>query len=226
MNRRDWLGLIGLLTLGVSSSHAAEQAIDLKPFVRINSDLSAEFEFTPDNAHRVLIDAEPKVLKQIKVTVANRVLTVHATGSFQTRKPIRLRVFAPALSAISMAGTASFSTENLTADRFELKARDSASVEINKLNVRLLASDLADSSTASVAGNVVSQHVTVQGSASFEAQKLKSETATVEVSDAADAVLHVTNELKVHVSDSGSVSYLGSPKLSKSVTDAGDLEKI
>lgn len=226
MIRRDWMGLIAAMLLGVGSSQAADRSMDMKPFTRISSDLPAEFEFVADKAYRVSIDAEPKVLKKIKVTVANQVLTVQATGSFQTEQPVRLRVFAPELSAISMAGTASFSAKNLSADRFEILARDSASVEINKLNVRQLASDLSDSSTASVVGSVTSQQVTVQDSASFEAGELKSQSAMVDVSDAGDAVLNVTDDLKVNVSDSGSVRYQGSPKINKSVTDAGDLEKI
>jgi hypothetical protein len=208
------------------TAQAAETTTAMKPFTALSSDLPAQFELVVGDKHSVQIDAEPHVVKKIGMTVKGGVLTIGATGEFQTEKAILVRVSTPSLSAITMGGAAEFSAENIPSQRLTLVGKDSASITIEKLNVEQISSDLAGSSTASLVGNAGSQQIRVHESATFEARALQSKSATVEVSGAGDAVLNVANELQVTVSDAGSVSYQGSPKLKKSVQDAGSIEKI
>jgi len=227
MNRRDWVFAVSALAFaGLTSAQAAEKSITLEPFAELHSDLPALFELVNSDSHSLHISAEPHVLKRIGVQVQDGVLTVRATGSFQTQQAIRLQVSTPALNAVSMGGAASFSAAKMPASRFSLTGKDSASITINKLNVEQLISDLAGSSTVSLNGNAGSQQITVRESASLEAKDLRSQSAVVEVSGAGDAVVNVESQLRVDVSDAGSVSYQGSPRLEQSVKDAGSVDKI
>ena len=60
---------------------------------------------------------------------------------------------------------------------------------------------------------------------SYQASKLASEEAVIEVSGAGKAVVNATNSLEVDISGAGAVEYLGDPKVKQSISGIGKVRR-
>src|SRR5207247_11476060 len=76
-----------------------------------------------------------------------------------------------------------------------------------------------------VAGKVQRQHVDLSGAGSFQASKLDSDEAVIEVSGAGKAVVNAANSLEVDISGAGAVEYLGDPKVKQSISGIGKVKR-
>jgi RNA polymerase sigma factor (sigma-70 family) len=106
------------------------------------------------------------------------------------------------LPEVVLAGTGNFTGKGV-------KARRAAFVINGSKNVIRLS------------GTADEQVVTINGSAKFEGRELKGKQATISVNGPGDVIVNVTDGLKASVAGPGSVRYLGSPKVEKSVFGGG-----
>jgi hypothetical protein len=78
---------------------------------------------------------------------------------------------------------------------------------------------------ANVAGKVQRQRIDLSGAGSFQASKLASDEAVIEVSGAGKAVVNAANSFEVDISGAGAVEYLGDPKVKQSISGIGKVRR-
>ncbi len=75
------------------------------------------------------------------------------------------------------------------------------------------------------AGKVGRQKVDLSGASSYQAERLVSSDAVVDVSGAGKAVINASNSLAVDISGAGKVEYLGEPKLRQTISGIGKVAR-
>ena len=151
----------------------------------------------------VTVEAEDNLLPLLETTVENGVLRLGVKDGVgvHTTRPIRYRVSARTLNAVSVSGSGRVHATGIDAERF------SASI--------------SGSGTAEVAGRADDVRLTVSGSGDFRAADLKARTLRVNISGSGNATVNVSDRLEANVSGSGSVQYLGNPRIDQRVSGSG-----
>jgi hypothetical protein len=72
---------------------------------------------------------------------------------------------------------------------------------------------------------VTGQSVSVSGAADYQAAKLASDSASVEVSGAGKIVVNARKKLNASISGAGVVEYLGDPVVTQSISGAGRVKR-
>lgn len=116
--------------------------LDLKDFSDITVSGEAEIEFTEDSVCKVEFVGKEKVFEKVDIKVENGTLNV----SWKDKKPAfigkndgyTLRVSAPKLYSLKVAGACDFEADHITADGFSLSISGAGDVEIGKLKADIV----------------------------------------------------------------------------------------
>ena len=99
---------------------------------------------------------------------------------------------------------------------------DIAAKGINTDRLKIM---LLGSGNISTAGTAERQEITLAGSGNYRAEKLKSKTATINLSGSGDADLDASEDLNVNIAGSGSVRYTGDARVTQKILGSGSVEK-
>lgn len=133
--------------------------------------------------------------------------------------------------SLSYAKDKSFQTKNFpvyhvgVANLRELQVAGSGDVKTSKLDSNTLSVVVTGSSDVSLAGRAEDLTVSASGSSSINAGELRAKTAKVVVRGSSDVTVNASDTLDAQVNGSGSLIYLGTPKLTKSVSGTGSIKQ-
>ncbi|MGB7181361.1 MAG: head GIN domain-containing protein [Burkholderiaceae bacterium] len=194
-------------------------------FDRLSVGIPAQVNVVLGSKSEVRLSAEKQVLDSLAVSVADGELQIRSTKGYSTQQAVNIVVMTPSLKAVNGHGAVSLQIDKLHADNFIVRGADSADIQLNDVNLRVLMSDLSGSSSMTLAGQVASQQVKLSDSASYDAENLTGQSAVLKVSGAADAVVRVSDQLDVTIKGAGSVEYIGDPVVKKKIGEAASLDQ-
>jgi hypothetical protein len=128
------------------------------------------------------------------------------------------------LTEVDIAGLAHVHAEAITTDRLRVKFGGLGDVRLSKLNAQRLDVDVTMPSPCEieVTGQVVEQHVSLNGMGEYDAHALESRTTTVALSGpGGHAIVRAEDNLTVSITGPGRVEYYGQPRVTKRVSPLG-----
>jgi Putative auto-transporter adhesin, head GIN domain len=229
------LGMAGSLALAVPARQVRAAAPATATETREVSDFDAiawtgvgEMSIEQTGRERLILEAEPAVLRKIVAQVRERRLSIgFAPGGFQTRLPIRFRLEVKALQAFESHGSGDARIGPLTTDRLNLLLSGSGGVQLARLTARTLRARIEGSSDLGIAaGRVESQQIAIAGSGDYQAGALVSDHAEVRIDGSGSASLHALATLNARVDGSGDVEVRGKPALTQRVSGSGSVTLV
>jgi hypothetical protein len=203
-------------------------------FHRIEINGQANVTLVQGTAEGVTIEAPPSSLARIRTAVRNETLVVEVaqarsiwqwfSGRGTSRTPhitIRLRD----VDRIEAAGAVTLDADSLKSNDLRLDLAGACTLKFRDLQAMTLRIDGSGAIKIDIAGKVARQRVDLSGAGSYQAERLVSEDAVVEVSGAGKAVVNASNSLAVDISGAGRVEYLGDPKLKQSISGIGKITR-
>ncbi len=211
----------------------------------------ATIELTQGDTEYLRAEADPEIMKRVKVDLSNGVLTLGVKakegGIFgwfnQGNAPVRFVLRVKQLSNLDLSGAARANVGDLTQDQFTLIGSGASAADFATLNVAMWDVTLSGASNIKVmkvtsqfhkveisgASNLiidqpsaVSQiEVELSGASNLRAKNLKATTANIEASGASHAELAVSENLIADASGASSIDYFGSPKAQTESSGAG-----
>jgi len=197
-------GMFGPATAG--SGNIISQTRAVEPFQEVRLMGAADISHVMATETSCEIEADDNLVPLITSTVENGVLKIEFTGSLQPTQRIKIRLAGAPLQALSIAGSGSFTTDQVDGEKFEFS--------------------VAGAGDAKLAGQTQRLKVGISGSGKVQAPQLKADVATIQISGAGSVNLHVDSSLKVNISGTGSVKYSGTPQVSQSISGAGTVEAV
>lgn len=211
----------------------------------------ATIELTQGDTEYLRAEADPEIMKRVKVDLSNGVLTLGVKakegtmfGWFnQGNAPVRFVLRVKQLSNLDLSGAARANVGDLTQDKFTLVGSGASAAEFAGLTVDMWDVSLSGASSIKVE-KVTSQfhkvdisgasnlnieqpstasqvEVELSGASNLHAKNLKVKTANIEVSGASHAELAVSENLIADASGASSIEYFGSPKAQTESSGAG-----
>jgi putative autotransporter adhesin-like protein len=141
----------------------------------------------------------------------------------RSSRAVRLKVNLRDIDSIEAAGAVAFVADRLKSNELELAG--ACSFRVGDLQATALKLDGSGATKVQLGGKVVRQQIDLSGAGSYEAARLASDDATIDVSGAGKAVVNARNALSVDISGAGKVEYLGDPQLRQSISGIGKVSR-
>lgn len=190
------------------------------------------------------ITASERVLEEITAVVHGDTLEIELPGAWINPGPIEYELVLPALSSITVAGSADVDGDltpdgedvtvavtgsgtvelgGATADAVTVSISGSGDVRLDDVAARSVDVEIRGSGTASLEGTTDELAVRIPGSGDVAGADLVARDATVEIRGSGTVTVHATGTLDARISGSGDVRYLGDPEVTSDVRGSGDV---
>lgn len=172
----------------------------------------------------LVIEAEKPLLGRISSHVKDGVLTFDIQGrQFSSRHPVRYHLTVKNLKVIDARGSGDIDARNLRGQVLDLHLAGSGNASVRALETQQLRVRIIGSAQVALDGRAAHQTVSIEGAGDYDARRLQSSQATVSISGAGNAVVHVKERLTARISGSGEIQYHGNPKVESAITGAGEV---
>ena len=189
---------------------AATQAREHSGFTAIALSAPVDVELTLGERESVVLEGDEEVLARIETAVEQGALHIRrkpGTSGWNSLGPVRARVTARQIHALSIAGSGDIKAAQLSNDSLAIAISGSGDVSIG-------------------GGKVQSLNVSIAGSGNVKAAKLDAQSVSVKISGSGDALVWARQSLAVKVAGSGDVSYYGDPSVAQSVAGSGNVRRL
>ena len=187
-----------------------------------------ELNITQGTSESLTIEAEDNIMPRIKTTISNGDLYIGFESDnwqdmVRPTRTVKFDLKVRSLKQLDLQGLGNLTMPNWQADAATIKVGGAGGVKITKLTAGNLMVSMTGAGNVDLAGKVTSQTITLSGLGNYAAGALDSQQATVNLTGAGGAEVWTRNDLAVKISGAGTVSYYGSPKVSKDITGLGVL---
>lgn len=186
---------------GMSHVYAASEKT-LKRFNEVQLNGTYDLVIEQGSKHSIGISGDHSI-DVVNTSVTGSTLHVNSISSMPDAEKIVLTVTTPKLYKLTINGASRVGLDNL---------------DLPMLGVVLNGAGIVNAS-----GQVDDLSVVIAGSGNVDADKLKTESASVEISGAGNVSVHATKHLDVNISGVGNVDYKGKPTVKRSITGAGQV---
>jgi hypothetical protein len=206
----------------------------LAPFKRIQLSGSTTVNLVQDTNGPLVIGATPRSAPRITAKVRGDTLYVYASDNTRWWKSLfgrgqagapQLTIHFKDLDAIEVTGGVRISARDVHVPSLTIDGSGGTSLQIDDLRVSTLRVSADGALKAVLAGQVTDQSISVSGAGDYQAAKLASENATVDVSGAGKIVVNVRKTLNARISGAGVVEYLGDPDVKESISGIGRVKR-
>lgn len=216
--RAALLALIWVVPLGLA---AAEKRFDVSDFNAIHFSGVGDVHVVQNGRESLAVSGSAEALDAVTVDVDHGVLYIEMDDRHHFRRGPRFELEVKGLDDITASGAGQVHAEGLDGRELFVDVRGDADIVLERLAVQELNASSSGAGKFTVTGRVERQVVSLAGASRYRAEDLASDFGEVNIRGAADARVAVAEVLDVRVSGSGSVEYIGFPRVYSTVKGAG-----
>jgi len=232
------LGLTGCTTLSPAESQPIEGSGTLAEETRPIGDVTAVELAMPGTLHIELgaasslrISAEDNLLERIQTEAplggGELVIQTSPGVSLLPREPIDYYLTVTGVDTLIVSSSGDVEAPDLVAPHFSVTISSSGNVSVRSLQAETLDVELSSSGNLIIAGGQVGrQEISLSSSGSYMAKDMASLEAQADLSSSGSATIRVQESLRVSLSSSGTLYYIGSPELQVDVSSSGKAVQI
>jgi Putative auto-transporter adhesin, head GIN domain len=190
------------------SGQLSSESRQVNGFSKVELTGAGELSIEQTGTESLTISAEANLLPMLTSNVSGDtlVLGTQTNAKIVPTKPITYTLTVKDLNGLAVSG--------------------SGNVTVTKLATTAFNTSISGSGTITVNGTAVDQNLEITGSGRYQAEELTSESAKINISGSGVASVRVTDELDVHISGSGTLTYTGDPKeVTQEISGSGKLIK-
>jgi len=208
-----FLGLsVQQLSAGVTGFAPDNDDRSISGFTKLDVSGGFEIILTQGRSESLTIEADKKVLNNIKTRVTGKTLEIYTKGTIRNYSKIRIYLTFKQLESIDLSGAVKLiADQSLQFDRLELDISGACTIEFD-MEADRLDLDLSGASKLMLNGYVNHLEADCSGSSKLLLAGLKTKTISLDSSGATTAEFWVTESLDVESSGASSIRYKGEPK--------------
>jgi hypothetical protein len=234
MTTRDWPGwsamaiaLAGAAVLTATDAGADATAREQRAIGRVDSvalDAPAELRVTQGAAETLAVEAEARLLPLLRTRVEAGMLRIDLAGSVRTRTPLRVHLTLRTLQRLQSDGAGDVRIGPMRTPRLSIELGGSSSAQVASLDADRLDLALTGSSQLQIGRGTARQlRARIDEAAAFDAPDLRTAQAQLQMAGSAQARMHATQHLDAVLSESASLRYSGSPRVTRQTNGAAEL---
>jgi hypothetical protein len=174
------------------------------------------------------IEAEDNLIQFFRIEVAGARLTIDSNpnSDLSPTEPINFYLRVKNINNIILKGSGNIQSESIKSDLFSMTLDGSGDIKIPKFRANSLIVSIPGSGDIRLSGSVIDQDITVGGSGNYFAKGLTSVTTKIKVSGSGSVEVQAKEALDANIKGSGLVRYSGNPKVTRSISGSGSVERI
>jgi hypothetical protein len=203
-------------------------ALQSPDFDRVEIEAPVDAHITVGGPASLSFEGYANVIPHLRTEVIKGVLHIFTDDAtdIHTDKQIIAHITVPALTGLDLSGSSDAVVAGaVNASDFSLDVSGASSVDIQDLHVKTFSADMSGSTNLTLRnGDIGNGNFEVSGSGEIYAFGVSQQSATLDLSGAAEAEVNVTGKLDVEISGAGSVLYKGHPAVSQDISGAGSVK--
>lgn len=199
---------------------------DLEAFDELKVAGNFMITLSKSDHEKMVIEAQEEVLSAVGVQVQNTELNIYMSdATTQIERPIVVHVYYKDMSEIDIAGSVILKADHLRAPQLDLSATGASQI-MAQVDTDRLEIEGSGSSKFNLSGTAKKQKMDVSGAVVYNAGGLRSVEADVIASGSASLSLHVSKKIVGELSDTASLAYKGSAKVTVGKTEGSSITKL
>lgn len=220
-----FFSLVSFFAGQANSQELSVKTIELSSFTSVTFDTIGNLYLIPDSKHRIVIEAEPKLLSKLSVKVQDGKLKIFANSDFSTDKAINFKVYLPILNKLVTQSSGDVQMDTFKVDHLELMVSGSGTVKASGIKAKSIKVRLDGASDIELSGSAASLDISNYGAGDVLASNFIVSTALASLKGSGDIKLHVLHNLNASINGSGTIYFQGNPKLVSSIDGVGEIIK-
>jgi len=213
------------------SGKMIEDARQVSNFDKLSLSGIGDLILTQGDQESLRIEGEDNILAQIDTQVKDGTLVISPKDanweeSLRPTKRVVYHLNMKNVHQLALTGVGSINIGQLKTDQLEILSSGVEGVDIGNLSAKTLKVALRGEGHCNLAGEVDSQQLELSGTGQYNATKLQSQNAAIDLSGAGSASVWVEQSLTADLSGTGSLYYYGNPQIDKTVTGIGGLNDL
>jgi hypothetical protein len=205
--------LILLISLGTACHHdqvrgsgnLQKEKRQTGPFNSISTEGAFNIEVVCQKPQSLEIEGDDNILPLISTEVSNNVLHVRGLRGYSVSQPIKLKIFAPDLVAVSSSGAGTFEVSGLKNEKFEIDANGAPKIRAS--------------------GETKALSIGANGAGKIDTHKLRAANVQVDSKGVPSVQVYASEQLNVTISGPSRVVYEGNAVVNQTIHGPGKVEK-
>jgi hypothetical protein len=227
----------------VGSGQKSSAARTVPLFTRIQVEGAVDVEARVGEPQSLTIEGDDNLLENVTTDVRDGKLVIGTKKSYSTRIGLRVRLVAPKLEGIGIAGSGDALLEGVRSETFsasvagsgdvevrgtagnvEIDINGSGNVSMGDLSARKVEVSIHGSGDVRLRGTSDELGIAIHGSGDVVAADLRTRASKVRIFGSGDVQVNVTESLDAQTNGSGDVVYAGNPaKVDAVANGSGDI---
>ncbi|MES2931990.1 MAG: head GIN domain-containing protein [Pseudomonadota bacterium] len=175
---------------------------------------------------KLTVEAEPKVLAQMNISLKGDTLTLASKGSFKTDKPLKFTLTIKSFRSIKSDASGNAQIEGFSGTDMELEAAGSGDLGLKNIKPGKLKIALTGSGNVKATGSGKSLLASIDGSGNIDTVKFLAQAVDARIVGSGDIRVHADQTLNASISGAGNIEFEGKAKVTQSITGAGSIERL
>jgi len=211
------LNACGILTVRGSGNLLTESR-DVHDFDRVVISGTSKLLLTQGEQEALAITADDNLMRYIESEVRDGTLYLRNKEGISPSQPIQLELSVKKFVALDISGIVSAETGDIVTEKLDIDLNGLSTLQMGSLETQQLSVHLNGSTKVELSGpgEVVEQKILLNGSNTYYAPELRSQSVDISASGPNDATVWATDFLNIETSGIGNVDYYGSPQVTQS----------
>ncbi|MBR8833294.1 MAG: DUF2807 domain-containing protein [Stigonema ocellatum SAG 48.90 = DSM 106950] len=192
----------------IGSGKVKSEARSERGFSSVKLETIGNLIIEQGNSESLVVTADDNILPVLTTQVRNGdlVISTKPNVNIRTTKEITYKIMVKDLQAVRISG--------------------SGSADLQRVNTNRLVVTLDGTGEVKASGNLNQLDLKMPGCGSFDGEKLVTTAAKVHLNGTGNAVVNVRETLDVNLKGTGSVEYIGTPKVNRKITGVGTVQRL
>ncbi len=201
------------------------ETFQVSAFTAVDNTIEADVYLTQAPLQSVEIEAQPNIIDNITLEVADGILTIDEKKHLGKHEPIRINISVPEIRRIILSGSGNLFTTNTFESPGNFSAVISGSGNIDakcNTNAKVI-SDISGSGNIMLTGVAPQQEISISGSGNVHAFNMLTHITNISISGSGTCRVTADSLLNVSISGSGDVYFKGTPNITSNITGSGTI---
>jgi len=183
-------------------------------------------DIRPGKAEQLTVEAEPKVMQKLDVSVSGHTLYLRSKGDFKTEARLHFSLEIPRLNGLEAQGSGDARVGAFRVDELDVNLAGSGDVSLDGVQAASLDLKLTGSGNLKALGHGDSLRAEISGSGDIAADGYAVARADAMISGSGEIRVHASDRLQASIDGSGNILYGGHPKLNQNISGAGSVDPL
>jgi Putative auto-transporter adhesin, head GIN domain len=224
------LGYAGILALGLALANSfAVAEVMTRPadgVTRVVFKTPGDLSIRVGAQEKLTVEAEPKVLAQLDISVKGDTLTLSSKGSFKTEKGLKYTLTIKSFRKLRSEGSGNSVIEGFAGNDIDVEAAGSGDIALKDVKPGRLQITIPGSGNVEATGSGKSLLARIDGAGNIDAVNFLAQVVEARLDGSGNIRIHADESLKAAIGGAGNIEYKGKAKVTQSVTGAGSVERL